>query len=114
MSKHADRKTTLSDGEVQILYVAGELDFAVADDLAARGCAAVLRSARLLLLDLSGLSFCDARGLGALVRIANRADEADCRYGLVAPQPPVEKVLRITGLDQRLAVFATVDDAVAG
>ena len=38
-----------------------------------RGCAAVAH-AGLLLLDLGGLSFCDARGLRAFVQIAKLAD----------------------------------------
>jgi D-arabinose 1-dehydrogenase-like Zn-dependent alcohol dehydrogenase len=46
----------------------------------------------LLLLDLTGLSFCDARGLSAFVRIANRADAAGCRYGFIAPQPLVASI----------------------
>ena len=36
------------------------LDLATAGSLTARGCAAIARHARLLLLDLTGLSFCDA------------------------------------------------------
>src|SRR5215468_8741083 len=65
-------------------------------------------------LDLASLSFCDARGLSALVRIANQADRAGCRLALIAPQPPVAKLLRICRLDQRLPVFATTDHALAG
>ena len=63
--------------------------------------------------DLAGVSFCDAGGLSALVRIANRADATGCPYGLIAPRPQLMKVLRITGLDQRLPVFASVNDALA-
>jgi anti-anti-sigma factor len=66
-----------------------------------------------VLLDLAGLSFCDARGLGTFVRIANQADEAGCRFGLIAPRPPIAKILRITGLNSRMPVFATVDYALA-
>ena len=98
-------------GQIQVVPVRGELDLAVADGLAARGYAAIGRQARVLLLDVAGVSFCDACGLSALVRIANRADRAGCRYGLIAPQPPVVKILRITGLDQRLPVFTSVNEA---
>jgi hypothetical protein len=71
------------------------------------------RPVRLLLLDLTGLSFCDARGLSAFVRIANHADAAGCGFGLIAPRPPVAKILRLSDLDSRMPVFATVDDARA-
>ena len=93
----------MTDGgrQIQVVQVRGELDLTLADSLAVRGYAAIGRQARVLLLDLAGVSFCDACGLSALVRIANHADRTGCRYGLIAPQPPVVKVLRITGLDQR-------------
>ena len=99
--------------EIQVLPVNGELDLATAGSLAARGCAAIAGHTRLLLLDLTRLSFCDACGVSSLVRIANHADKTGCRYGLIAPQPPVAKLLRITRLDQRMPVFATVGDALA-
>jgi len=101
-------------GQIQILAVQGELDLVTADSLYVRAWAAIHRPARLLLLDLAGVSFCDARGLSALVRIANDADAAGCGYGLIAPGPNVMAVLRITGLDNRLPVFATMDQICTG
>jgi anti-anti-sigma factor len=98
---------------IEILGMPPELDLVTADGLVERGRAAVAGHAWLLLLDLTGLSFCDARGLGALVQIVNRADAAGCRYGLIAPRPPVAKLLRITGLNARMPVFATIDHALA-
>jgi STAS domain len=56
---------------------------------------------------------CEASGLSALIRIADRAGKAGCRHGLIAVQLQVVRVLRITGLDQRLPVFSSVDDAAA-
>jgi ABC-type transporter Mla MlaB component len=50
-------------GETQILTVQGELDLTTADSLYRRARAAINRHVRLL-LDLTGVSFCDARGLG--------------------------------------------------
>ena len=99
------------DDQTQILSVRGELDLATADDLYQRGHAAIGRNARLLLLDLADLSFCDACGLSAIVRIANETQAAGCGYALIAPQPLVVKILRITGLDARLPAFATMDEA---
>ena len=104
----------MADGgrQVQLVRLRGELDLATADAVATQGYAAADGQARVLLLDLAGVSFCDARGLSALVRIANRADIIGCRYGLIAPRPQLVKVLQITGLDQRLPAFASVDDAL--
>jgi anti-anti-sigma factor len=90
-----------------------ELDLTTSEGVVEQGHAAIARPARLLLLDLTGLSFCDARGLSAFVRIANHADATGCRFGLIAPRPPVAKILRISGLDSRLPVFAAIADALA-
>jgi anti-sigma B factor antagonist len=98
---------------VHVLPGSAELDLATADSLVAQGDAALDRHPRLLLLDLAGLSFADACGLSALVRIANRAEAAGCLYGLIAPQALVARLLRITLLDRRLPVFATAADARA-
>jgi anti-anti-sigma factor len=103
--------TSIVEG-IQFLPMPEELDIATAGSLARRGLAAIAGHARLLLLDLTSLSFCDARGLSALVTIANHADQARCRYALIAPQPQVAKVLRITRLDQRMPVFETAGDAL--
>jgi anti-anti-sigma factor len=89
------------------------LDLTTSDGVAAQGCAAIARLARLVLLDLTGLSFRDARGLSAFVKIAYQADAAGCGFGLIAPRPPVAKILRVSGLDSRIPVFATTDDALA-
>lgn len=109
-----DEQATAGRAGVETLAAPGDLDLLTADELAGRACAAISAGARVLLIDLAGLSFCDARGLGAFVRIANQADAAGCRYGLIAPQPPVAKMLRLGDLSRRLPVFATIDDALAG
>ncbi len=111
VSCSADGTTAGRDDRTEILRVRGELDLATAGRLYRRGRAAIGRRPRLLLLDLTALSFCDASGLTAFVRIANEADAAGCRYGLIAPQPLVARMLRITGLHQRLHLFATIDQA---
>ncbi len=109
-----ENQTTVDRGAgIEILGMPAELDLATAEGLAEQGYAAIARSARLLLPDLAGLSFCDASGLSAFVRIANCADAAGCRFGLLAPRPPVAKILRISGLNSRLPVFAAIDDAPA-
>lgn len=100
-------------GKTHILTVQGELDLVTADSLYLQARAAISWHARVLLLDLTAVSFCDASGLSALVRIANDADAAGCGYGLVAPRENVARILHITGLDNRLHVFTSIDQACA-
>jgi anti-sigma B factor antagonist len=111
---HGENHGTADSGAgIEIVRMPAELDLTTSEGVAEQGCAAIARLARLVLLDLTGLSFCDARGLSAFVRIANYADAGGCGFGLVAPRPPVAKILRISGLDSRMPVFATIDDARA-
>ena len=113
MTHGENHKTADSGAGIEIVSMPAELDLTTSEDVAEQGCAAIARLARLVLLDLAGLSFCDARGLSAFVRIANQADAAGCGFGLIAPRPLVAKILRISGLDSRIPVFATIDDARA-
>jgi anti-anti-sigma factor len=111
MTPGENQATADNRAGIEIVRMPAELDLTTSKGVAAQGCAAIARLARLVLLDLAGLSFCDARGLGAFVRIANHADVAGCGFGLIAPRPLVAKILRISGLDSRMPVFATIDDA---
>ena len=112
MTPRENQATADSGAGIEIVRMPAELDLTTSEGVAAQGCAAIARLARLVLLDLAGLSFCDARGLSAFVRIANQADAAGCGFALIAPRPLVAKILRISGLDSRLPVFAAADDAL--
>ena len=113
MIQGENETATARGAGIEIVRMPAELDLTTSEGVVAQGCAAMARPVRLLLLDLTGLSFCDARGLSAFVRIANHADAAGCGFGLIAPRPPVAKILRLSDLDSRMPVFATVDDARA-
>jgi hypothetical protein len=74
LSEECKRDQMMTDRcGIQTLQAPGELNLATADSLAAQGCTALGRHTRLKLLDLTGLSFCGARGLNAFVQIANHA-----------------------------------------
>ena len=51
-------------------------------------------------MDLSGLTFCDASGLGVLARIARHARQAGRQLRLTAARPSLLRIMRITGLDR--------------
>jgi anti-sigma B factor antagonist len=99
---------TGGDGS-QIVAMTGELDIATAeqaytylsDVLDALDTAPVPVS-----VDLSGLTFCDASGLGVLARIARHAREAGRQLTLTAARPSLLKIMRITGLDRTFPELA--------
>jgi anti-sigma B factor antagonist len=59
-----------------------------------------------VIVDVGGVTFCDVRGLSALVRMSDYASAAGCPLALSSPGPHLLKIMRITGLDHRLAIDA--------
>ncbi|WP_165975473.1 STAS domain-containing protein [Actinomadura rubrisoli] len=91
----------------------GELDIATAPALRERLTGLLRPGIRLLVLDLSGVTFCDAAGLAVLVGTRRRANPRGIVMLLAAPGPQVLRVLRATGLERSLPVRATVAEALA-
>src|SRR5262244_1372871 len=82
--------------------IGGELDIVTADT-ALRYVQELIDSHHgPVVANLAGVSFCDARGLRALLLMADYADKAGCPFRVDSPSPMLSRLIRITGLDQRL------------
>ncbi len=90
---------TDEDGN-QIVSVTGELDIATAERAYTYISDVIDAWPTPVSVDLSGLTFCDASGLGVLARIARHAREAGRQLRLTAARPSLLKIMRITGLDR--------------
>ena len=90
--------------------LAGELDLATAPKLEEELRRVEERGAGLILLDLQKLAFMDSSGLRSVLAADARAREAGRRLVLVRGDERVQRVLRITRLDERLEI---VDSATA-
>jgi anti-anti-sigma factor len=90
-------------GQSTVIF-AGELDIASADQAYEYVRGVIDAHDGQVLLDVAGLSFCDARGLGALARMSRHAGQAGCSLHLVAPSPRLMKIILITGLEDKLPV----------
>ena len=84
----------------QVISMAGELDIATAEQAYSYISELIDGRPAPVTVDLSGLTFCDASGLGALARIARHAREAGRQLMLTSARPSVVKIMRITGLDR--------------
>jgi anti-anti-sigma factor len=100
-------------GEYTVAALTGELDIA---------CAATLRDQLLgllspgsvrLVVDLAGVSYCDASGLSVLVVTGRRAELLGGVLRLAAAAPAIASALRALGLHRRFDVFASVQAATA-
>jgi anti-anti-sigma factor len=91
-----------------IVTIRGDLDLATADRTAQYVTDVIDRHDGPVSADLSGLAFCDACGLGALIRITAYADVAGRRFELTHPSPAVTRIMRLTGVDEWLLKPACV------
>jgi anti-anti-sigma factor len=98
-------------GGYTIVAISGEIDIARAPMLREQLLGLLRPGASRLVIDLSGVTFCDASGLAVLVGVARRAGLLGGVLRLAAPAPLMSTVLRLTGLDSRFEIFAAVPEA---
>jgi anti-sigma B factor antagonist len=99
------------DGHV-VVALHGELDIADAAGVAAALAAVIAREPQII-VDLAGLEFIDARGIGVLARGRKLARLAGGELRLAAPRPLVLRLLTLTRLTDVLPVYPSVDEAAA-
>ncbi|MFI6099410.1 STAS domain-containing protein [Lentzea sp. NPDC051213] len=92
-----------------VLTVSGELATSGSERLLTRLDRLLDQGHRHVVLDLSGVTFCDSSGVSALVRGHARASAAAGRLRLVAASPQVTRVLELAGLARMLGLPSTVD-----
>jgi anti-sigma B factor antagonist len=84
----------------QIVSVTGELDIATAEQAYSYLSEVIDGRPTPVTVDLSGLTFCDASGLGVLARSARYARQKGRQLALASARPSLLKIMRITGLDR--------------
>jgi anti-anti-sigma factor len=97
---------------VTIAELHGDLDIVTVPALRERLLGLLCAGARLLIIELSGISFCDVAGLAMLIGTQHRAAARGVTVHLAAPRPQMTKLLRVTGLDRSLTICATLSDAL--
>jgi anti-anti-sigma factor len=104
--------SVLSRPGLTIARLEGDLDIATAPSLRERLLGVLGPGVRLLIIDLSGVSFCDAAGLAVLISVQRRTIARGIIVRLAAPRPQLAKLLRITGLDGSFTICASLADAL--
>jgi anti-anti-sigma factor len=80
--------------------VSGELDIATADQAYTYLRDVVDSQEGPVTINLSGLTFCDAAGLGVLARVAGHARRSGRSLRLTAARPGLVRIMHITGMDE--------------
>jgi anti-sigma B factor antagonist len=100
--------TSRSQGDYIVMSVQGEIDLYTVPRLQKElGSALAAGSPPRLIVDLSGVDFCDSTGVNALLAAHRQARESGGDLELAAPRTAVRKILQVTGLE---AVFTVVDN----
>jgi len=108
-----DRFPVEAAGGVPVVTAPEEIDVTSADGLRAALLDAAARGHGTFVVDMSRTRFCDSVGLQALVAAHRRAQAEGGEVLLVIPGTAVLRVLAITGMDQVIPNFATLDEALA-
>ncbi|MFC4054891.1 STAS domain-containing protein [Actinomadura syzygii] len=85
------------------LIASGELDIASAAAFGRELAGLIDERGPDVVVDVSFLTFCDARGLAAFVEADRAARRRGGRITLTGVRPQLAKLLRITGLDRTFA-----------
>ncbi|GAB3176223.1 STAS domain-containing protein [Streptomyces incanus] len=98
------------EGPSAVVTPAGELDHHTADLLREPLESCLAKGFKRLVIDCSGLEFCDSTGLNVLLGARLKADAAGGGVHLAGMQPVVARVFEITGAE---AVFTLHDNLEA-
>jgi anti-sigma B factor antagonist len=99
------------DGSI-VVSVRGDLDVDSATVLTTAMEQVLAEPAPRVVVDLSGVGFCDSTGLSAFVLGHRRATASGGWLRLAGPGEFLERLLGTVGLTPRIAVYATVPDAL--
>ena len=101
-------------GGVSILRVSGDLDAADASTLSLALISAMASTGGVV-IDLSECDFIDSSGIAAIVEAWRGPDGPENRGRLVlaGASDQVDRIIRITGLDESIAIFDGIDEALA-
>lgn len=100
-------------GRIRVLTVAGDLDHHTSPRLHEALDELGLAPGDGLVIEMSGLRFCDSTGISVLVSAHQRAQDAGAGLALAGLSPDIEHPFKIMGLTRLLSFHDDVDKAVA-
>jgi len=100
--------STRSHAGHTILTVVGEIDLYTAPRLQAEFTRLLEIGPDRVVIDMSGVEFCDSTGMNVLLSALKRMRERGGALEVASPRPAVRKILQVTGLDSVFTVHDTI------
>lgn len=98
-------------GDATVVGAVGELDLHTAPDLKAALDEAVAGDRDLIVVDLSGVDFMDSTGLSVIISAVASLAGTKRSLRVVTASPRVTKVFTLTGVDQQIPMYTSVEQA---
>lgn len=96
--------------DATVLAVSGELDLTSSTALEEALDGVDGASLEILVLDLREVEFMDSAGLAVVVKAHQQAQDAGHRFGVISGSPQVQRLLSLTGMNERMTVVETPEE----
>jgi anti-sigma B factor antagonist len=96
-----------------VVRLPAEIDLANAERVGEQLCSAITRGAVVVIADLTSTVFCDSAGARQFVLAHNYAGAHGAQMRFVIPDRNMLRVLTLTGLDQLLSTYPSLEAAVS-
>lgn len=113
MREEPGEATTTVFGDVAVIAVSGELDFAVCVKLAPELDAALRSPVRAVVIDLEAVSLVDSSGIALLINTFRRLGQSGRQLAIACPMGSQRRAFELTALDRQLPMHESRQDALA-
>jgi anti-sigma B factor antagonist len=97
--------------DCRILILTGEIDVHTGPNLRTQILELLDENTSPLLIDMTGVAFCDSAGLAVAAAAQRHARLRGCPLALVGLSARVNRVFEVTGLDRFVPTYPTLADA---
>jgi anti-anti-sigma factor len=95
-------------GRHAVVVLPAEIDLSNSGEVCDLLLSVIRQDPETITADLAGTRFCDSAGIHAIVRANRQARSRGAELRLAVGESPVNRVIELTGLDQIMPVYRTV------
>jgi anti-sigma B factor antagonist len=113
MNETAAISETMATPRPNVLELEGEIDLHVSPEVTESLRAMTAKKPKLLVVDVSKVTYFDSSGLAALIGAMQNVQEYGGKFAIANVQETVQHIFEIARLDQVFRIFPDVDSALA-